>query len=285
MTLIDFILNLAALMLWLTWRARRFDPMIRTTPVTLIGTLKRTEARGLLSWQLGAALVLLLAGRALFYWMIGAPVDWTAKVDLGLISIAFRSDQFRLDLFYSVISFVRVLIVFYFWLIVLALLNRGVLEPDPLQKLVRLHLGRAAHWPWPIQLLLPLLMVAVLWMLSSPLLAQLGLINRVQSFARLSYQGLLVGFGLFLSLKYLLLVLLLLYLVTSYVFFGNSPLWDFVSTTARNLLKPLRALPLRFARLDLTPIVGAVLVLVALQWLPNLIIGKMAEWKMSPWPQ
>src|SRR5579859_2278709 len=135
MTLIDFILNLAALMLWLNWRARRFDPLVRTRPVTLIGTLKRTETRYWLGWQMGAVLILLLAGRALFYWIIGAPVDWTPKVDLGLISLAFRSDLLRLDLIYSVISFVRLLIVFYFWLLVLATINRDVTEPDPLQKL------------------------------------------------------------------------------------------------------------------------------------------------------
>jgi len=51
------------------------------------------------------------------------------------------------------------------------------------------------------------------------------------------------------------------------------------------LLKPLRGMPLRVARLDLAPIIGVILVLLALQWLPNFIVGKMAEWKMSPWPQ
>jgi uncharacterized protein YggT (Ycf19 family) len=217
--------------------------------------------------------------------MIGAPVDWTPKVDLGLISLAFRSDLLRLDLLYSAMSFVRVLIVLYFWLLALAAINRAVLEPDPLQKWMRLHLGRAAHWPWPVQLFLPLLLVTVLWLLLSPFLARLGLVNHVDSWARVSYQGLLVGLGLFLSLKYLIPVLLLLYLVASYVFLGNSPMWDFISTTARNLLTPLRALPLRFARLDLAPVVGAILVLFALQWLPNFIVGKMAQWKMSPWPQ
>jgi uncharacterized protein YggT (Ycf19 family) len=217
--------------------------------------------------------------------MIGAPVDWTPKVDLGLISLAFRSDMLRLDFVFSAMSFVRLLIVFYFWLLALAAINRAVLEPDPLQKLVRLHVGPAAHWPWPAQLILPLLLVALLWLVLSPLLAQLGMINRVHSFIRVSSQGLLVGLGLFLSLKYLLPALLLVYLVTSYVFLGNSPLWEFISTTADNLLKPLRALPLRFAKLDLAPVVGAILVLFALQWLPNFIIGKMAEWKINAWPQ
>jgi uncharacterized protein YggT (Ycf19 family) len=285
MTLIDFILNLAALMLWLNWRARRFDPLARPAPATLVGTLKRAETRPFTSWLPGGALLLLLLGRALFYWLIGAPVDWTPKVDLGLISLAFRSDMLRLDLLYSIISFVRLLLVFYFWLLVLAAINRTVIEPDPLLKLVRLHLGGAAHWPSFVQFVAPLLLVAMLWLVLSPFLARLGLIHRAHSLAHANYQGFLIGLGLLFTLKYLLGVLLLLYLITSYVFLGNNPLWEFISTTARNLLKPLRGMPLRVARLDLAPIIGVILVLLALQWLPNFIVGKMAEWKMSPWPQ
>lgn len=285
MALIDLVLNLAALLLWLNWRARRFDVLVRATPTTLAGTLKRTETHHVKGWHLGVSLVLLLAGRALFYWIIGAPVDWTPKLDIGLISLAFRSDLLLFDLLYSVLSFLRLLIVFYFWLLAVSAINRAVVEPDPLQKLVRLHLGRAARWPWLVQLLLPLAVVTALWMIMSPFLAQLGLITRVHSLARLSYQGALVGLGLLLSLKYLIPVFLLLYVITSYVFLGNSPVWEFISTTARNLLKPLRRLPLRVARLDLAPVVGTILVLLALQWLPNFIVVKMAQWKISPWPQ
>jgi uncharacterized protein YggT (Ycf19 family) len=182
-------------------------------------------------------------------------------------------------------SFVRLLIVFYFWLLVLAAVNRGVIEPDPLQKLVRQHLSRAAYWPWPVQLVLPLILVSLLWLVVSPFLAQLGLVNSAHSLARLCYQGLLVGLGLVLTLKYLLPVFLLLHVVTSYVFLGNSPVWEFISGTARNLLKPLQGLPLRFARLDLAPIVEMLLILFALQWLPNFIVGKMLQMRISPWPQ
>jgi uncharacterized protein YggT (Ycf19 family) len=285
MWLIDFILNLTALILWLNWRARHFPPLVRTGPTTLVGTLKRTETTRLGGWQLVVGLVALLAGRALFYWFIGAPVDWTPKLDLGLISLAFRSDSLRLDLLYSTMSFVRLLIVFYFWLLVLAAVNRGVIEPDPLQKLVRQHLSRAAYWPWPVQLVLPLILVSLLWLVVSPFLAQLGLVNSAHSLARLCYQGLLVGLGLVLTLKYLLPVFLLLHVVTSYVFLGNSPVWEFISGTARNLLKPLQGLPLRFARLDLAPIVGMLLILFALQWLPNFIVGKMLQMRISLWPQ
>ena len=45
MGIIDFILNLAGLLLWLNWRALRFDPLGKRTPATLIGTLRRAEPR------------------------------------------------------------------------------------------------------------------------------------------------------------------------------------------------------------------------------------------------
>ena len=37
---VDFILNLAGLLLWLNWRSNRFDPLVRRSPATLMGTLR-----------------------------------------------------------------------------------------------------------------------------------------------------------------------------------------------------------------------------------------------------
>ena len=285
MAFIDFILNLAGLLLWLNWRSCGFDPLEQTRPGTLVGSLKRTESHHLKGWQLGAALVLLLIGRALFYWFIGTPVDWTPKLMLGVISLAFRSDLFRLMLFYSALSFGQMLLVFYFWLLFLSAVNRSVLEPDPMQKWVRLHLGRAAHWPWPAQLLLPLSFVASVWVVLNPLLAHLGVITPVHSIFRLAGQAFLIGLGLLFSLKYLLPAILLLHVISSYVFLGNSPVWDFLSTTTRNLLKPLRPIPLRLARLDFAPAAGVLLVFFLLEWLPNYLVGRLTDWKVSFWPQ
>ena len=41
MGLIDFILNLAGLLMWIKWRSTLFDPLNKRTPATLIGTLRR----------------------------------------------------------------------------------------------------------------------------------------------------------------------------------------------------------------------------------------------------
>jgi len=55
----------------------------------------------------------------------------------------------------------------------------------------------------------------------------------------------------------------LLHLLISYVYLGNSKVWTFIEGTARNLLKPLRWLPLRAGKADFAPILGIALVLTA----------------------
>jgi uncharacterized protein YggT (Ycf19 family) len=281
---IDFLLNLAGLLLWLSWRSMRFDSLIRGAPVSLVGTLKRAEPRQIKGWKVAVVLIMAVALRAIFYWLIGSPAEWTPKLNLELVVLAFRSDFFNAAFAFSCLSFLRALVVFYFWLLALAIINRPNSETDPIQKLVRLHLGGAARWPWPVQLLVPFLAVIALWISLQQPLVRLGVVAPSHSIGHTVEQGWLVGIGLLLSLKYLLPVILCLHLVASYVYLGSNPLWDFVGMTSANLTAPLRWLPLRLGKLDFTALVGAVLILFLLQWLPSLILGKLAASKWSSWP-
>ncbi len=289
MGLIDFILNLAALLLWLNWRSLHFDPLTRRTPATLVGTLRPAAPRHWKSWQLLASLGLLLLLRSVLYWDIGSAVSWTPTLDLGVVALAFRSDSFpptislRATALFSLLSFGRVLLVFYFWLLVIGVVNRRITDPDPIQRILRLHLGRVARWPWPVQLLLPLLLAAGLWVVLHPVLVYFGVLNRAGSLAHLAEQAFLVGGGLVLTLKFLLPVFLVLHLVVSYVYLGTSPLWDFVSNTARNLLRPVRAL--RYGKVDLAPLAGILLILLLLHWLPNYVMRRLLEKNLTLWPQ
>jgi uncharacterized protein YggT (Ycf19 family) len=282
--LIDFILNLAGVLVWLSWRSLRFDPLVRTTPATLVGTLRRAEPRRPKGWSHLAGLATLLLLRPLLYWQMGPDVGWTPKLNLYFIVLAFRSDLLLPTLLFSLLSFARLLIVCYFWLLVLAIINRRDTDPDPVQRMVRLHLGRIARWPWPVQLLLPLVLITGLWISLHPLLAQLQIISRARSFTHLAEQGLLIAAALWLSLQYLLPLFLLLHLVASYVYLGVSPLWDFIGATARNILAPLRRFPLHIARFDFTPLVGVVLIFALLHLLPKLILGQMDKHHLSSWP-
>lgn len=287
MVLIDFILNLAALLLWLSGMSLRFDPLVRTSPSSLIGTLKRTDNTRLKGWPFWSGLALLLVLRALVYWVIGSSVEWTPRLNLVWVVPAFplRNHDLWPVLLFSVLSFLRVLSVFYFWTLALVIINRPSVEPDPVQRLARLHLGPIARWPWPIQVVLPVVAVTGLWLTVQPLLARLNLTYPVSSLEHLVQQGLLLSLALALTLKYLLPLFLLLYLVATYVYLGSSPFWDFVTTTARNLLTPLRRLPLRAGKLDLAPLAGVILILLALDWLPNSLIRQMARHHLWLWPQ
>jgi uncharacterized protein YggT (Ycf19 family) len=275
MSLIDFILNLAALLLWLNWRSIRFDPLAGSSAATLAGTLKRAEPRRLRGWQVFAGLAGLLVLRAVLYWQVGGASGWTPKLDLTWVVLAFRCDHLAVRgdvlgsaLLYSVLSFARFLAVFYFWLLTLVVINRKGAETDPLQKVLRSHLGLVARWPWWVQSLLPLVLVAGLWAAVHPVLVSLGVIGPVQSKTHLLEQGVLVGAGIYLSLKYLLPLFLLVHLVASYVYLGRNPLLDFVSMTSRNILAPLSRFPLRYAMVDFAPLAGAVIIFLLLQVLP-----------------
>jgi uncharacterized protein YggT (Ycf19 family) len=284
MGLIDFILDLAGVLVWLSWRSIRFDPLVKTTPATLVGTLRRAEPRRSKGWPHLAGLATLLVVRALLYRQIGPEADWTLKLNLYFVILAFRSDRFSPVMLFSVLSFVRILMVCYFWLLTLAMINRRSSEPDSIQKMVRLHLGPIARWPLFLQLLLPLLLISVLWIALHPLLVYFEVASRVRSNAHLVEQGALAALALWLSLQYLLPVFLLLHLVGSYVYLGSNSLWEFIGATARNLLAPLRRLPLRIARFDFSPLVGAILIFALLHWLPKLIVAKLARHNVSPWP-
>lgn len=284
MGLIDLILNLAGLLLWLHWRSVRSDPLLRSQPATLVGTLKRAEPRRLKHWQVLLALTALILVRAWVYYQIGSAAGWTPRLHLGMVVLAFRSDVFGLSLLYSGLSFVRALLVLYTWLIALTLVNLAVANSDPLQRVIRLQLGRTARWPWPILLLLPLVLTALLWAVFHPLLARAGVINPAQSLAHLAGQGLLVGVSPYFTLKYLFPAILLVYLIINYVYLGASPLWDFITVTARHLLRFLDWLPLRIGRADFAPVVGAVLILLLLDALPNYLLTRYPDFVRRLWP-
>lgn len=268
MTLIDLILNIAGLLLWFTWRATRFDPFKQTAPVTVAGTIRRAETPVLKRWHFLAALGLLLLIRAFLYWQIGPAVNWTPRINLAVVVLAFRGDAIGPELLFSFLSFVRVLLVFYFWLLALAMINRKVAEPGPIQKLLMLQLGSLAQWPRWIQAFLPVVVVLGSWMLLHPLLALTHVVNTALSMLHLFEQGFLVGIAIYLSLKYLFPFFLFLHLLTSYVYFGNSPVWDFIGTTARNILAPLNRFPLRYRKMDFAPLIGIAAIVVLSNLLP-----------------
>jgi len=263
MALIDFILNLAGLLLWLNWRSARFDPLGKRTPATLIGTLRRAEPRRLRRWHSPTALGGLLLLRAVIFWQIGSAAKpvWAGTLDLGVVAPAFVSNSFGRMILFSCSSFGLMLGMFYLWLLLLSILAGP--EPLPFHRLVRMPLGGVDRWGRGVKFLLPLIVTASFWWLASWLLAWLQVIPEPVSPAHRIEESLVIGLGSYLTWKYLIGVLLVLHLLNSYIYFGKHPFWGYVNAEARALLSPLRALPLRAGKVDFAPVVGIALVFLA----------------------
>ena len=271
-SLMDSILDLAGLLLWLSWRTSGFALHLGA-PLALIGTLKRAEARPPGRWPSLAGLLALLLLRSLFYWQIGPAINWIPHLRLGVTILFFRSNSLGHMLLFSCLSLGQVLVTFYLWLVFLSLVNRRIGENDPLQKLVRLHLGWFERGPVFLKIMLPPLLITTFWLALGPLFARWNLLPPVNLPETLR-RGLLISLSAFLTCKYLIAGFLLLHLLSRYVYLGKSPIWSFVDATAQNLLAPLKAIPLRLGKVDFAPAVGTALALVAgelgLRWLAKL---------------
>jgi uncharacterized protein YggT (Ycf19 family) len=260
MSLIDFILNVAGLLLWLNWRA---IPLTVQAPpgASLASTLRRAGPPRPRIYYL-AGLIALLAGRALVYWQLGGQARWDARIPLGPTTVWFRSDLLGRMALFSLCSFGVALGIFYLCLLLLSWINGPVADTEPGQRLVRAQLGRLDRWPGAFKLLLPLLFTAAAWCLLHPCLARLGVVPpNPHSEWRVLAQGVIIGLAVYLSLKYFLVAILALHLFSSYVYLGEAPFWNFVNTTAHGLLRPLQCFPLRAGKLDFAPVLAMLLVL------------------------
>jgi len=262
MGIVDFILNLAGLLLWLNWRSNRFDPLIQRLPATLMGTLRPAAPRKLRPWHLLALVALLLWLRAAVYWWVGAETNWAGKLNLGLVVLWFSSGPHGVGFghmaLFSFASFGVTLGVFYAWLLVLSLLA----GPPPIHGLVRIPLGRVDDWPRWARILLPFLVTAGVWWLASGWLMQLHILTPLPPAGRFQ-QALILGAGAYLLWKIPLGAILVLHLLNTYIYFGRHPFWKYIGATAQTVLQPLKRIPLRAGKLDFAPLLAVGLIFLA----------------------
>jgi uncharacterized protein YggT (Ycf19 family) len=259
MAIVDFILNLAGLLLWLNWRSDRFDPLAKRLPATLMGTLRPAAPKKFRRWHLLVFLAGLLLLRAVIYWSLGSAANWTGKIDMGVVVLSFRSDWFARILVFSFFSFSLMMGIFYSCLLPLSLLA----GPQPMHGLVKIPLGRVDDWPRWAKLLLPFFVTAILWWLVSWLLGRLQILPPASPAYRFQ-QSLVIAADSYLLWKFPLGALLLLHLLNSYIYFGKHPFWKYVSATAQTLLRPLNKIPLRLGKVDFAPLLAlAILFFVA----------------------
>jgi len=265
MNWVDFILNIAGLLLWLNWRASKADPLGKRTPATLIGTLRSAAPQKIRRWDVPVVLAALIFLRAVLYWLIGPGLGWsTGILNLGVTAPSFRSNRFVHMLLFSLLSFVLALGIFYSCLLLFSLLK----GPKPVHEFVRLQLGRIDGWPRGAKLLLPLVVTVLCWWLVSWLLVWLQIIPRPSPAWRIEESFIIASQG-YLLWQFPIAAILALHLLNSYIYFGRHPVWKYVEATAQTLLRPLKGIYLRIGKIDFAPVAGIVLVF---------LIARLAGW-------
>src|SRR5215469_10037265 len=222
MNWVDLILNIAGLLLWLNWRAGKADPLSKRTPATLIGTLRSAAPQKMRRWDVPLVLATLIFLRAVFYWLIGPALRWSGTLNLGIISLSFRSDKFGRILLFSALSFALALGIFYSCIILFSLLK----GPKPVHDFVRMQLGRIDGWARGVKWFLPLIVTAVCWWLVSWLLALLQIIPQ-PSPARRIEEAMIIATQSYLLWQFPIAAILVLYLLNSYIYFGRHPIWSY----------------------------------------------------------
>ncbi|HTD68039.1 MAG TPA: hypothetical protein VK846_16055 [Candidatus Limnocylindria bacterium] len=269
MAVLDFILNCVCLLLWLNWRSSRLTSFSRAPGIALVGTLRRAGAATRERWSSPLVLLAILLVRPIVYSQLGAAAHWTPQFSLGAFVLHFRSDLFTRMLIFSLLNFLLFLAVLYFSLLLIAAVNRNVRTTDPWIHLVRAHLGILSRCPAWLCLLLPFLITFMLWLTLGPLLAAVQIHLPLKSFQQLCAQAAVIGVGGWLLWQYIIALVLVLHVVSSYVYLGNARWWKFINTTASNLLRPLNWRPLRLGKLDCTPLLALALLVVIILLAPR----------------
>jgi uncharacterized protein YggT (Ycf19 family) len=255
MNIIDWMLNVAAVFLWIDWRS---DRTARPQPTVSIASTVRPagsgKRRGLGSL---AVLIVILLVRPLFYHSLGPAVEWTASTNFVAIAIPWRSDLLGLIYIYSTLSFLIALGFYYSWLFLVAAVNRTASTPEEevMHRFVRGQLGWLHRIPWWLKLFVPSVAAAAGWIGLSFLLVQLELIPAAQSGRALAGQAGAFAIAAVLTWKWLLIFIFLTHMLNLYVYLGTHPIWPYLSALARKLLFPFSFL--RFGKIDLSPVIGA----------------------------
>src|SRR5688500_8040454 len=127
--LLDFLLNIVALLLWFNWRASGLK-LAQPSVVSLASALHRTESIEPRRWFSFACLIALLFIRSLLYCQIGSKINWIATLDLTAIALPFRSDLLSRMFLYSTLSFGVALGVVYASLLFLSVINNRSRETE-----------------------------------------------------------------------------------------------------------------------------------------------------------
>jgi uncharacterized protein YggT (Ycf19 family) len=272
MAAVHLILNCICLLLWLNWRSKGLHAIPNRPPaLSLIGTLRRAGGSPQERWSSSVMLLGALLLRAFFYDQAASNLRWVPQISLMGFVLHFRpkpGDHYSYMLVFSIISFLIFLGAFSFCVLLIAAVNGKDGEANYWNAFVRAYPGILGRLPSSACLLLPFVLGFVFWLAIGFFLALIQVHQPIRSFAQLCGQATVVGLASWLVWGYAIGAVLILHVLSSYVYFGNAPFWSFISITARNLLRPLSSLPLRFGKVDLAPLLALALLGVLAWWAP-----------------
>jgi len=260
MDFVDLILNLAGLLLWLNWRAERLDAAYRVPVISLAHAVRKAGSSRFQKWGALPLLGGLVAFRALFYWYFAEQLPHTFKLDLIAVELPFSTARFWLTQLYSLLSLLFTLGFFYLALLLFSIVNERAGEKETPHRFVRIHLGGVDRLPLAARALLPGLVGLAGWMIGAHALAGCGILPTPRSFAELWQRGIVIGLGVYLHWRWVILAVLFLHMVNTYVYLGRQTTWSYIQTTGRKLLAPLQVLPVRTRKVDFTPLVAMAIV-------------------------
>lgn len=265
MSVLDYLLNLAALLLWLSWRG--IGTVQASGPAgTLLGNLKPADRRAGVRHGYLVGLAALLFGRAVLYRQFGPALDWHPSWSPGAVSLVFRSDHFLRMLACSLLGFAWTLFGLFASVCLIMAINRPPQDKDGVTREIRRGLGFLANLPAIVLVILPIVVLGLAWVLLGWISAQTGLVPALHHWRHLVQQAVVVGLAATLVWRWLLTLVLALYFLNSYIFFGASPFWDFIQQTGVHLIRPLAWT--RLGRINFPP-----LLVLALVWLGYGLLG------------
>lgn len=262
----DHLLNFAALLLWLGFRGIGMG-----TPVTPV----RAGLAGRLGW--GTALVLLLGGRAWFYWRMGAELRWVPWLNLGVTAIPFNSLILQRMWVYSVCSFAVWWGTFHCGLNLLSMLTHSRRDKDPWAAWVAAQLGPFSRLPALFKPLLPWGVVALGWLAAQPRLTAIGVLACPVQADRVWQQGLVLGATTVVAGLTCLTPFLLIHFTNLIAHLGSGRWLASTELVATRATRPLRWLPLTIGGVDLASAVLATVLLVG-NWFALSGLGRLFRW-------
>lgn len=267
MKIVDGLLNFASILIWIQWLAFFKTPThIHLTLATLVKPADERLRKNYYPLYIILTIIIL---RAIFYYFTAPITKWNPTLNLIAISIPFKSDIFMRILLYSFLSFSLYLIVFYFWLFFLSIINHYE-DHDLIHRNIIYHLGIFGRLPIVLKILTPFIACSILWLIFGNIFSAMGIFEKPPTFGKFLLQSGLLSLCLIFSLKYLIILICGFYIIYMYIYLGPHPFWIYMGLTGKRLLKFLKWL--KIGRLELSPLVMPLIVawlsLLAERWFP-----------------